>query len=73
MINFTKTQPDVDSSIPTPKAQSRCNYRFQRGANFVEYVILLMLIAFVVLVIPRLMGDRLSTQFSNFADDSNFR
>lgn len=58
-------QNDADSSI----AQQAPNYRGQRGANFVEYVILMMLIAFVVIVIPRLMGERLQTQFSKVSEE----
>ena len=45
------------------------NYRGQRGANFVEYLILITLIAFVAIVVVRIMGDRVSTRFSSAAEE----
>ena len=45
--------------------QARLNVRDERGANLVEYVLLLTFIALVVIVIVTNLGSKVSEKFSS--------
>jgi Flp pilus assembly pilin Flp len=45
--------------------QARLNVRNERGANLVEYVLLLTFIALVVIVIVTNLGNKVSEKFSS--------
>jgi Flp pilus assembly pilin Flp len=45
--------------------QARLNVRDERGANLVEYVLLLTFIALVVIVIVTNLGGKVSEKFSS--------
>jgi Flp pilus assembly pilin Flp len=45
--------------------EARFNVRDERGANLVEYVLLLAFIALVVIGIVKLLGGRVSQKFSD--------
>jgi Flp pilus assembly pilin Flp len=45
--------------------QARLNVRDERGANLVEYVLLLTFIALVVIVIVTNLGNKVSEKFSS--------
>jgi len=45
--------------------QAKLGIRNERGANMVEYVLLLALIAIVVIVIVRTLGHTVSSKFSS--------
>jgi len=45
--------------------QARLNVREERGANLVEYVLLLTFIALVVIVIVTNLGSKVSDKFSS--------
>ena len=45
--------------------QARLNVRDERGANLVEYVLLLTFIALVVIAVVTQLGKRVETKFSS--------
>jgi Flp pilus assembly pilin Flp len=45
--------------------EARLNVRDERGANLVEYVLLLAFIALVVIGIVKLLGGRVGSKFSD--------
>jgi Flp pilus assembly pilin Flp len=42
---------------------ARLNVRDERGANLVEYVLLLAFIALIVIGVVKLLGEKVSTKF----------
>jgi Flp pilus assembly pilin Flp len=45
--------------------EARFNLRDERGANMVEYVLLLAFIALIVFVVVKSLGGKVSTKFSS--------
>lgn len=54
----------MDLTIFRSWIQAKLNLRDERGANLVEYVLLLAFIAIVVFVAVKVLGGTVSTKFS---------